>query len=770
MIKRKINKVWLRASALFFLIVFILTFISTFVGVYFGSKIIVSTVEQDLNFFSRITSNMLESSINRLITDCDYVSNKLNKAYVEGFGYVDKYGTNIVLPPGKSALYAAADEESDVGAAFFHLACLIPERDEKGRPLFGAGTWVEAVKKPHIDKVTEKQKSYEFAKLDKSRIEEYKSMAIPFNREDSRGSIVFGIPDITPDGQVVLRAYVYRESGLFVVLSFSGTSYSDFVNVKDFQLYGDGRILLIDESGYIFIATDIGISEYALKPGLFYKENDPNFKMDLIFWNYAKQSIENGHQYRKGEIKEKKIEFLEFKAADGNDVFLTSVPVVAGNTALSFVTTVVVSATPIADIRSIFYSFSSGFLIVGFIASIFFGFMQSRPYEQILKLKNAAEEVSQVKSDFLSNMSHEIRTPLNAVIGMAEIAHKATELSRKDYCISKIKDASQHLMGVISDILDMSKIEAGKLELDIEPISPLEMLERIKDVFFFRCQEKNIEFSITLENIPEYINSDGQRISQVIANLVSNAIKFTPDSGTVSLIARKNGETDEEGFVSLEFIVKDTGIGISEEGQTKIFQSFQQADKSISKKYGGTGLGLAISKRIVNILGGDIFVKSQLEQGSEFSFVIRAQLADPSKTIDTKPEGIETFDYKSKTLLLVEDININREIVLAFLEPSGIRIIEAENGEEAVSIFEKNASEIDIILMDIQMPVMSGYEATQKIRSLSIAKAETVPIIAMTANVFKEDIDKCFEVGMNGHLGKPIDVVEVLEHFKKYLG
>ena len=769
MIKRKINKVWLRASALFFLIVFLLTFISTFVGVYFGSKIIVSTVEQDLNFFSRITSNMLESSINRLITDCDYVSNKLNKAYVEGFGYVNKQGTNIVLPPGRNALYAAAAEESDIGAAYFHLACLIPEYDEKGRPVINGGTWVEAVKKPHLDKV-EEQKNYEFAKLDKSRTEEYKSMAIPFNREDSRGSIVFGIPDITTDGQVLLRAYVYRESGLFVVLSFSGNSYSDFVNAKDFQLYGEGRILLIDGSGYIFIATDIGLSEYALKPGQFYKENDPNFTMDLIFWNFAKQSIENGHQYRKGDIKKKKIEFLEFKAADGNNVFLTSVPVVAGNTALSFVTTVVVSATPIADIRSIFYSFSSGFLIVGFIASIFFGFMQSRPYEQILKLKNAAEEVSQVKSDFLSNMSHEIRTPLNAVIGMAEIAHKATELSRKDYCISKIKDASQHLMGVISDILDMSKIEAGKLELDIEPISPLEMLERIKDVFFFRCQEKNIEFSITLENIPEYINSDGQRISQVIANLVSNAIKFTPNSGTVSLIARKIGETDEEGFVSLEFIVKDTGIGISEEGQTKIFQSFQQADKSISKKYGGTGLGLAISKRIVNILGGDIFVKSQLEQGSEFSFIIRAQLADPSKTIDTKTEGIETFDFKSKTLLLVEDININREIVLAFLEPSGIRIIEAENGEEAVDIFEKNASEIDIILMDIQMPVMSGYEATQKIRSLSIAKAETVPIIAMTANVFKEDIDKCFEVGMNGHLGKPIDVVEVLEHFKKYLG
>ena len=382
--------------------------------------------------------------------------------------------------------------------------------------------------------------------------------------------------------------------------------------------------------------------------------------------------------------------------------------------------------------------------------------MQSRSYEQILKLKNMAEDPSLVKSNFLSNMSHEIRTPLSAVIGMAEIAQKTSDVAHKDDCLNKISGSSKYLMGILNDILDMSKIEANMLELYSQPISPGEMLEKIKDVFYFRCQEKNIDLKICCHDIPHII-SDEQRISQVIANLVSNAIKFTPENGSVTLSARVVDEPNEHGSVVIEFSVKDTGIGISEEGQRNLFQAFQQADNSISARYGGTGLGLAISRRIVDLLGGDIVIHSRLGEGSLFTFTVRATICDMPENDDVAMDMPENLNYMGKTLLLVEDIEINREIVFALLEHTGIHIIEAVNGEDAIAKFEKFSSEIDIIFMDLQMPIMDGYEATRKIRALGFERANKIPIIAMTANVFKEDIDKCFAAGMNGHLGKPID-------------
>jgi len=743
--REKINIVWMRATVLFMSIVMLLTLFSTFVGIYFGSKSIARTVEEDLTFFSRMSSSMIESSIARLVTDCAYVTNKLDQAYLEGFSYVDDNGQSIHLPPGSEALHVAASVETKIGAQFFHVAAWVPER----------GAWIEAAK----------DEQYAYALLGQTDSEAYRTTALPFNPADPASTIVFGIPDQTQNGPAVLRSYTYRESGLLYVLTISGETYSAFVDADNLQLYGEGRVVLLDKSGFVFITTSLDDAGSATRTGQFYdRASEP------VFWNHVLQSIEKGRQYMAGTDTEKTIDFIEYEsAANGESVFVASAPIAVGNHCISFITTVGASATPLADIRSIFYVFAAAFSALGLLSSILFGYMQSRPYAQILKLKNMAEDASRVKSNFLSNMSHEIRTPLNAVIGMAEIAQNSADATRKDYCLSKISSSSKYLMGIINDILDMSKIEADKLELYAQPVLPSMILEKIKDVFYFRCQEKDIELRLNAPAMPQYIVSDEQRILQVIANLVSNAIKFTPEGGCVTLDARVAGEVSKDEPVIVEFSVTDTGIGISDAGQKNLFQAFQQADNSISARYGGTGLGLAISKRIVGLLGGDITVKSCLGEGSMFTVTIQAMLCDAPEAADVAKDTPPKLNYQGKTLLLAEDILINREIIAAILEDTGIRIIEAENGAEAVAQFEESAAEIDVVFMDLQMPLLDGYEATRRIRALAAARAKTVPIIAMTANVFKDDIDKCFDAGMNGHLGKPIDTTALRALLSKLL-
>ncbi|MDR1571124.1 MAG: transporter substrate-binding domain-containing protein [Clostridiales Family XIII bacterium] len=381
----------------------------------------------------------------------------------------------------------------------------------------------------------------------------------------------------------------------------------------------------------------------------------------------------------------------------------------------------------------------------------------------------AAEAAAKAKSDFLSNMSHEIRTPLNAIIGMTEIADKAADISRMRSCNSRIKDASKYLLGLVTDILDMSKIEAGKMELYMQPFPLPATLDQVRELFLPRCRDKNIDLRLICGEVPQLINSDGQRILQVLTNLVSNAVKFTPEGGSIELAVRQAGEIDAGGVATLEFSVKDTGIGMSEEQQEKLFQAFQQGDSSISARYGGTGLGLTISKRIVGLLGGDIGVSAAPDQGSTFTVTIPAQVCDASEYVDQGPAPSENPDFAGKTLLLVEDVEINREIVSTLLEPSGIRIIEAENGNEAIAAFERAAQDIDIIFMDIKMPFMDGFEATAAIRSSGLPGAGEVPIIALTANAFQDDIDRAHAVGMNDHLSKPIDIDRVFAVMRRHL-
>jgi len=395
---------------------------------------------------------------------------------------------------------------------------------------------------------------------------------------------------------------------------------------------------------------------------------------------------------------------------------------------------------------------------------------------------------SRHKSAFLANMSHEMRTPMNAIIGMTTIGKTAPDIERKDYCFEKIGDASNHLLGVINDILDLSKIEADKFELALEEFNFENMLQHALNVIHFRVDEKRQKFSVYIDQaIPKILIGDDRRLAQVITNLLGNAVKFTPEQGCISLAARYEGE--ENGIYTIQISVTDTGIGISHEQQASLFQPFQQAESGTTRKYGGTGLGLVICKRIVEMMGGRIWIESEPGKGSTFTFTIQAHkssLASSSNTqacsedtqvcssgvgkqqAENEQTDIEGI-FAGRHILLAEDVDINREIVKALLEPTQVEIDCAVNGKEALSMFGQSSEKYDVIFMDMQMPEMDGYEATRLIRALDLPRAKTIPIIAMTANVFREDVEKCLEAGMDSHIGKPLDFNDVMEKLYTYL-
>ncbi|MDR3271426.1 MAG: response regulator [Peptococcaceae bacterium] len=523
---------------------------------------------------------------------------------------------------------------------------------------------------------------------------------------------------------------------------------------------------------------------------------------------------------------------------------------------------------------------------------------------EIEQSRYEAVQANEAKSRFLSNMSHEIRTPLNAIIGMTSIARETDDAERKDYCLKKIVEASNHLLGVINDILDISKIEANKMELFLQNFVFEQAVQNAVNVNLFRIEEKQQEFSVRLDkDIPRVLWGDDQRLTQVITNLLSNAMKFTPFNGKISLAARLLHEEDMTCTIQIE--ITDTGIGLSKEQQSKLFTSFEQADSGTSSKYGGTGLGLALCKNIVKMLHGDLWVKSEMDQGSTFGFTMQIQRGDesgqsslrpnicwenmrilmvddepvlreyfydtvsqmnvycdvagsgaealqlikehaepydsffidwnlpdmsggelierikreqfcPSVMIivsgnewgrikdDAKRVGVDRFlakpmfisdivdclnecmgvvqasavqdlrlsdevSFKGRRILLAEDVEINREIVLAVLEPTLVSVECVVNGVQAVDMFKEAPERYDMIFMDIQMPEMDGYEATRQIRALDCAQAKLIPIVAMSANVFKEDIELCLRIGMNDHVGKPLVFDEVIEKLKKYI-
>jgi len=392
---------------------------------------------------------------------------------------------------------------------------------------------------------------------------------------------------------------------------------------------------------------------------------------------------------------------------------------------------------------------------------------------EIMLAKIRTEQASMAKSNFLASMSHEIRTPLNAIIGMTTIAASSPEPDRKDYCLAKISSASTHLLGIINDILDMSKIEKGSFELSCAEFNYLSMLYQVLSIFELRIKEKNQQLTVNTDSlIPATIITDEHKLSQIINNLISNAVKFTPDGGRISLGSKLLDLN--ENTCTLEIRVADSGIGIAKEEQGKLFHSFVQVDSSTSRKYGGTGLGLAITKKIAEMMQGNIRIESELGKGAAFIVTIKADLkkqdavspqADLAET-STAP----TEDFAGKQILLAEDVEINREIVIALLDDFKIEVTEAKDGQQALDKFAATPEKFDLVFMDIHMPGVNGYESTKLIRALDHPKAKSVPIIAMTANVFKEDIENCLAAGMNDHLGKPLDFNDVVKVLNKYLG
>jgi len=400
------------------------------------------------------------------------------------------------------------------------------------------------------------------------------------------------------------------------------------------------------------------------------------------------------------------------------------------------------------------------------------------------KLKDAVTKVtaaSKAKSEFLSNMSHEMRTPMNAIINLTLIAKNTESLERKNYALDKIGDASTHLLGVINDILDMSKIEAKKFELVPVKFNFEKMLSRAVNVNNFRIEERHQTLKVNIDkNIPKNFIADDQRLSQIITNLLSNAIKFTPEKGTINLDAKFLGQ--KKNIYTIQISVSDTGIGISKEHQAHLFQSFQQAESSTARKYGGTGLGLSISKSFVEMMGGNIWVESEAGKGSTFVFTIQAKHCEEEKEMQQIKNEVKDDDFTGHRILLVEDMEINREIVLMLLENINLEIDCAENGIQAVEMFIEEPDRYEAIFMDVHMPGMDGYEATHQIRLFEEKLNETkqnnnpdapvhkrTPIIAMTANVFKEDIEHCIKAGMDDHLGKPLDIEMVMEKLRYYI-
>ncbi len=389
--------------------------------------------------------------------------------------------------------------------------------------------------------------------------------------------------------------------------------------------------------------------------------------------------------------------------------------------------------------------------------------MQKALEKNLQEAMFAAEAANSSKSEFLSRMSHEMRTPLNAIIGMTQISEKVTEVDKLKGCIDTIKLSSKHLLGLINDILDLSKIEEGKLELSPEAFTVTEMIRKIALLISPKAQEKHIDFVTKVDpDIPAYLSGDALRISQVLLNFLSNAVKFTPDHGAIHLDVQCLSHDAKAAM--LRFAVRDSGIGITPEQLDRLFSPFTQADGSISRKYGGTGLGLVISKRLINLMQSDVEVTSTYGEGSTFAFDLTLPIADESDYVSQEEEGTVSTEsvkklFTGKRLLVADDLEVNRMIVDELLSGTGIVFDEATDGSQAL---EKASNTLyDIILMDIQMPVMDGYEATKQIRALPPPHGQ-VPIVAMSANVFKEDVRRSLATGMNAHIGKPVNINEML--------
>jgi len=378
-----------------------------------------------------------------------------------------------------------------------------------------------------------------------------------------------------------------------------------------------------------------------------------------------------------------------------------------------------------------------------------------------------AENANKAKTDFLSNMSHDIRTPMNAIIGMTSlIRHDAGNKAKVIEYADKIDISSQHLLGIINDVLDMSKIEAGKTVFKYTDFSILDFITELNTIFHSQIDEKNQTLTIIKENIRhEWVNGDQVHLMQIFSNLVSNAVKYTQEGGKIQFLVEEC-ETKSSVYAKYRFLVSDNGMGMSADFKDTIFDAFTRAESSMTNKIQGTGLGMAITKNLVEAMGGTIDVESELGQGSCFEVLIDLRIAEDrfvSSAEQAEKDEPAGNVLKGMRFLCAEDNELNAEILMELLKIEGAECTICENGKRVLEAFEQSApGDYDMILMDVQMPVMNGYEATKAIRRSSHELAKTIPIIAMTANAFSEDIQHSLAAGMNAHVSKPIEM-KVLE-------
>ena len=403
--------------------------------------------------------------------------------------------------------------------------------------------------------------------------------------------------------------------------------------------------------------------------------------------------------------------------------------------------------------------------------------LSEQEYRKSLEQKNIALQLAVqretkanlAKREFLFNMSHDIRTPMNAIIGFTALAqtHIDDRGQVEDY-LKKISVSSQHLLSLINDVLDMSRIESGKVTLEAKPVHLPELVHELRDIIQAVVSKKDL--SLTLDTVGvenEDVIADPLRLEQILINVLANAVKFTPDGGQIGLwIVQK--DTAPAGYADFEFHIKDNGIGMSEAFQKHIFEQFARERTSTVSKIQGTGLGMAITKSLVDMMGGRITVKSEQGKGSEFTISLRFPIGE-AKTGQTPPAA-KASAFTGKKLLVVEDNDLNLEIASTLLKEAGFEVDTAENGKIAVEKVEAaSAGRYDLILMDIQMPEMDGYEATRRIRALPDAKKAALPIVAMTANAFEDDRKNALHAGMNGHIAKPLDIQKLFQVLSELL-
>lgn len=407
------------------------------------------------------------------------------------------------------------------------------------------------------------------------------------------------------------------------------------------------------------------------------------------------------------------------------------------------------------------------FIVIKVLRSLAEGVYKS---EQLRVELKAAERASNSKSVFLSNMSHDIRTPLNAIIGYSALAESESDNTDKlrEY-IDKINIAGKHLLDLINDVLEMSRIESGRMHLEEAPVDIRSVLDEVSAVFADQMKAKGLEFSIDASGVRDrYVICDRVRYMRVMMNLISNSYKFTPEGGSVSVTLTE--EKPENGRADYVLRVRDNGIGMSEEFAAKVFDSFERERTSTVSNLQGTGLGMAITKNIVEMMGGTIEVETEQDKGTEFTVRVNLEVTSQDAINAPVVQSFECECAEDMRLLLVEDVEVNREIAVMMLASMGFMVETATNGREAVDmIVAEEAGYYDAVLMDIQMPVMNGYEATEMIRSLSDPDLASVPIIAVTANAFAEDIQKAFDTGMNGHISKPINKDNIRKVLKEVL-